>query len=328
MKMKICVFGVGAIGGFLASYLSRAKHEVFLVSRGANLEAFKKKGLTLHHADDTSTISPTATANTQEIGPVDIIFITVKGPALRDVGLNIEPLLKSDTQVVFAMNGIPWWYDIAMGRSKMTAANLLDPDGQLQRIVGIRRVLGCVVDCPAIVSGPGIIVCRRNTKGKFTLGAPRSQNNSNVKVVSEILTNAEMLSPVSVDIEQEIWAKLIVNLSRSPLAVLTGVDETELAKNSETTAITREMIEEANLVALAHDIRLDLNWDQLLRPEYRSEHRSSMLQDWDVQRPMEIDSIVKIVSLFAIEAGIKTPTIDRILALLTIKAREAGLYSS
>ena len=135
-----------------------------------------------------------------------------------------------------------------------------------------------------------------------------------------------MLAPVSSNIEQEIWAKLIVNLSRSPLAVLTGVDEMELAKNSETTEITREMVNEATLVARSHGIQLNLNWDQLLNIEYRSEHRSSMLQDWDFQRPMEIDSIIKIVSLFGKEAGIKTPTIDRILALLTIKARQVGLY--
>jgi len=327
MRMKICIFGAGAIGGFLASYLSREKHEVSVVSRGANLEAFKKNGLTLNHADNTFTVNPIATADTQEVGPVDIIFITVKGPALRTIGLNIEPLLKNETQVVFAMNGIPWWYDIAMGRRKKTAANLLDPDGQLRRIVGINRVLGCVVDCPATVSEPGVIVCKRNTKGKFTLGVPRSENNPNAKLVSEILKNAKMLAPVSIDIEQEIWAKLVVNLSRSPLAVLTGVDEVELAKNSETTAITREMIKEANQVALVHGIRLDLNWNHLLRVQYRSKHRSSMLQDWDVQRPMEIDSIIKIVSLFAEEADIRTPTIDRILALLTIKAREVGLYS-
>ena len=136
-----------------------------------------------------------------------------------------------------------------------------------------------------------------------------------------------MLAPVSRNIEQEIWAKLIVNLSRSPLAVLTGVDEMELAKHSETTEITREMVNEATLVARSHGIQLDLNWDQLLNIEYRSEHRSSMLQDWDFQRPMEIDSIIKIVSLFGKEAGIKTPTIDRILALLTIKARQVGLYN-
>ena len=132
---------------------------------------------------------------------------------------------------------------------------------------------------------------------------------------------------VSENIEQEIWAKLIVNLSRSPLAVLTGVDEMELARHLETTEITREMVNEANLVALSHGVQLKLNWDQLLKIEYRSEHRSSMLQDWDVQRPMEVDSIIKIVSLFGKEVGIKTPTIDRILSLLTIKARQVGLYN-
>ena len=324
--MKICIFGAGAIGGFAASYLSRAGHEISLISRGANLKAFQNTGLTLSHAGDTSTVHPIATDNPADIGQVDIILVTVKGPALTDVGSYIKPLLGDETQVVFAMNGIPWWYDIVMGRGQATSGKLLDRGGQLQNTVGIERIIGCVVDCPAAVSSPGFVICKRDTKGKFTIGAPRSINNPRVDIISGILEDAQMLAPVSSNIEQEIWAKLIVNLSRSPLAVLTGVDEMELAKHSETTEITREMVNEATLVAHSHGIQLNLNWDQLLNIEYRSEHRSSMLQDWDFQRPMEIDSIIKIVSLFGKEAGIKTPTIDRILALLTIKARQVGLY--
>ena len=325
--MNICIFGAGAIGGFAASYLSRAGHEVSLISRGANLKAFQNTGLTLQHSDQTNTVYPRATDNPIDIGAVDLVLVTVKGPGLRDVGTYIQPLLGDQTQVVFAMNGIPWWYDIVMGRGQMTSTALLDLGGQLQSRVGIERVIGCVVDCPATVSAPGVIVCKRDTKGKFILGAPRSINNSKVKLISGIFEKAQMLAPVSENIEQEIWAKLIVNLSRSPLAVLTGVDEMELARHLETTEITREMVNEANLVALSHGVQLKLNWDQLLKIEYRSEHRSSMLQDWDVQRPMEVDSIIKIVSLFGKEAGIKTPTIDRILALLTIKARQVGLYN-
>ena len=324
--MKICIYGAGAIGGFLAAYLTNQGHEVSVISRGANLKAFKNNGLTLKHGTKTFTVYPKSTQKSNDIGPVDVIFVTVKGPALIDVGRNIAPLLKANTQVVFAMNGIPWWYDLSIESTQTTASILLDPDRYLQQIVGINRVIGCVVDCPAIVQTPGVIVSSRESKGKFTVGAPRSTENINLEMISEIIETAGMLAPITNNIEHAIWDKLIVNLSRSPIAVLTGADELELAKNSETTSITKEMVQEACSVACAHGIQIDLNWKQLLNPEYRSEHRSSMLQDWDAQRPMEIDSIVKIVSIFAKEASLKTPTIDRILALLILKARKVGLY--
>ena len=324
--MKICIYGAGAIGGFLAAYLTKAGHKVSVISRGSNLKAFKNNGLTLEHGSKKFTVYPNSTQKATDIGPVDVVFVTVKGPALIDVGQNIASLLKANTQVVFAMNGIPWWYDLSIESAQTTASILLDPGGNLKQAVGIKQVVGCVVDCPAIVQTPGVVVSNRESKGKFTVGAPKSIKNMNLKLISETIETAGMLAPITNNIEHAIWSKLIVNLSRSPVAVLTGANELELAKNSETTAITKEMVQEARSVASVHGIQIDLNWKKLLNPEYRSEHRSSMLQDWDAQRPMEIDSIVKIVSIFAKEAGLKTPTIDRILALLTIKARKVGLY--
>ena len=326
--MRICIFGAGAIGGFMSAYLSSAGHDVSLISRGANLEAFKQKGVTLKHGDKLLNVKPFATNDTNEVGPVDLVFVTVKGPALEDVGTNIGPLLGMETQVVFAMNGIPWWYDQSGNDAKTIAENLLDPTGILRKTISIGRVIGCVVDCPAIVSEAGVIVSKRPSRGKFALGSPKSIGNSKVRDIASCLEEAGMEAPIVGDIESVIWNKLIVNLSRSPLAVLTGVDEMVLAHDEEASSITREMIVEANQVASSHGIEIDLDWDRLLKPEYRSEHRSSMLQDWDSQRPMEIDSILKVVCLYAREAGIKTPSMDRILALLILKAREVGLYSS
>lgn len=326
--MRVCIFGAGAIGGFMAAYLSSAGHSVYLISRGANLDAYKQKGLTLKHGDKVLNVKPFATNDTKEVDPVDLVIVTVKGPALEDVGANIGPLLGVETQIVFAMNGIPWWYDQSPNSAKTIAENLLDPTGILHQKVSIDRIIGCVVDCPAIINEAGVIVSKRPNRGKFALGSPKSIKNSKVQDIANCFEEAGMEAPVLGDIESAIWTKLIVNLSRSPLAVLTGVDEMVLAHDEEATSITREMIVEANQVASSHGIEIDLDWDRLLKPEYRSEHRSSMLQDWDSQRPMEIDSILKVVCLYAREARIKTPTMDRILSLLILKAREVGLYSS
>ena len=324
--MKICIYGAGAIGGFLAAYLSRAGHAVSVIARGANLAALRARGLTLHHADDTFTVYPDCAEDPRQIGAVDTVFVTVKGPALAAVGDAIGPLIGGDTSVVFAMNGIPWWYDHGRDGKPTGAAAMLDPTGSLRRNIGAERAIGCVVDCPTRVSEPGVVVCNGQAKGKFTLGDPDGSASVRVLALSDLLDGAGMDGPVSQEIRQVIWAKLVVNLSRSPLAVLTGVSELTLAEDAAVTAIAEEMIGEAAAVASAHGIDLDLDWPGLLRPEHRFNHRPSMLQDWDAQRPMEIDSIVGIVGRFAAEAGLETPTTDRMLALLVMKAREAGLY--
>ncbi|MDG2287013.1 MAG: 2-dehydropantoate 2-reductase [Alphaproteobacteria bacterium] len=324
--MKICIYGAGAIGGFLGAYLAKAGHEVSLIARGAHLQALQSKGLTLIHAEEKFTTYPDCAEDPRRIGGADAVFVTVKGPALAAVGEGIGPLLGADTPVVFAMNGLPWWYDHGRDAPLTGAASLLDPTGSLRRVVGEERAIGCVVDCPVRIPEPGLVVCNRPTKAKFALGEPDGTASERVLALSNVLYEAGLDGPVSRDIRHEIWAKLVINLSRSPLAVLTGVPETKLSADPAMTEISREMIAEAAAVAAAHGIHLDLDWPRLLEEKYRTVHRPSMLQDWDAQRPMEIDSIGTMVSRFAAEVGLETPTIDRVLAMLRLKAREAGLY--
>ena len=324
--MKVCIFGAGAIGGFLAAYLSKADNEVSLIARGSNLEAYKEKGIKLHHGDRFVQAFPFATNDSQEIGTVDLVFVTVKAPGLLDVGKKIRPLLGIETKVVFAMNGIPWWYGLDSSRGNRIAKDILDPSGILHREVASQRIVGCVVDCPAFVDAPGVIMSKRNSQGVFTLGLPKFSGTCSLEAISKCMFEAGRQAPVVENFEQAVWNKLIVNLSRSPLAVLTGVNEMQLAYDDEITEITKEMILEAAQVANAHGIKLELDWDRLLKPDYRSEHRSSMLQDWDGKRPMEIDAILKVVCLFAKKAGVHSPTMNRVLSLLTMKARAAGIY--
>ena len=324
--MKICIYGAGAIGGFLGAYLARAGHEISLIARGTQLQALRAKGLTLIHGEEKFTTYPDCAEDARQIGPANAVFVTVKGPALPAVGEGIGPLLGGDTAVVFAMNGLPWWYDHGRDASPTSAANLLDPTGSLRREVGEERAIGCVVDCPVRISEPGVVICNRPTKATFALGEPNGTASERVIALSNVLNGAGLNGPVSRDIRHAIWAKLVINLSRSPLAVLTGVPETKLAADPMMTEISREMITEAAAVAAAHGIHLDLDWPRLLEERHRTVHRPSMLQDWDAQRPMEIDSIGTIVSRFAAEAGLETPTIDRVLAMVRLKALEVGLY--
>ena len=324
--MKICIFGVGAIGGFLAAYLTNAGHDVTVIARGTTLSALRERGLELHHRGRNLRVRPAVAEDPCAVGPVDIVFVAVKAPALPAAGEGLGRLLGGDTPVVFAMNGIPWWYDHGRSGGSAAVTSVLDPTGSLGRNVGADRAIGCVVDCPSRVVEPGIVVCNSTAPGIFTLGEPDGSLSERVRLLSRTVEAAGMGAPVSREIRRAIWNKLVVNLSRSPLAVLTGASEAQLATAPGVNMISEAMIREAGAVAEVHGIDLALDWYTLLDPACRIEHRPSMLQDWDAERPMEIDSIVAIVSHLAAEAGLTTPVIDQVLALLTLKARAAGLY--
>ena len=323
--MRICIYGAGAIGGFLAGYLGKAGHDVSVIARGAHKDAMRLNGLVVQHNGAEFTTRPTVPDSTSEIGPVDVVIVTAKGPALPSVAEGIGPLIGPETAVIFAMNGIPWWYD--HGRPTETgAADLLDPTGGLRRVVGVERAIGCVVDCPTRVSAPGVIFCGAARPGKYTLGEPTGTVTDRLTRLSEAFFAAGLDAPVTEDIRAIVWAKLVVNLSRSPVAVLTGVDELMLSQDPSTAEIGRRMVDEGLAVAAAHGISLDVDTEALADPANRFVHKPSMLQDWEAGRPMEIDSIVTIVSRFGAAAGVPTPTVDLILGLVRCKAIEAGLY--
>ena len=324
--MKICIFGAGAIGGFIAGHMVRARKNVSLLARGETLAAIRESGLTVEHGPGVFNVHPRCRSVPEDIGPVDVVIVAVKGPALPAVARTIGPLLGPTTSVIFAMNGIPWWYDHGRGARSGAVNDLLDPDGDLQRIIGGHRAIGCVVDCPTRVARPGHVVCNIDGTGKFTLGEPDGSNSERVRMLASLFETSGMAAPVSTEIRTVIWTKLVINLSRSPLAVLTGASELDLARAPGITGICEAMILEAVAVARSHGICLDLDMHSLLDAAFRVEHRPSMLQDWDAGRPMEIDTIVGIVSRLGGEAGVATPVVDRILALLTLKAARAGLH--
>ncbi|MBT5264307.1 MAG: 2-dehydropantoate 2-reductase [Rhodospirillaceae bacterium] len=328
--MRIGVYGAGAIGGLLAAYLERGGNEVGVVARGKQLDAIRAEGLTLTHGETHFTTHPVCSDDPAEIGACDAIIVTAKGPALAAIADRISPMLKPDTPVIFAINGIPWWYDHERGAQNSVAdsgaAEVLDRTGSLRQYVGYERAIGCVIDCPTKVAAPGKIVCIKNAKGTFTLGEPNGLASDRVSKLANLFEAAGLEAPISDDIRHVIWAKLVVNLSRSPLAVLTGSTELRLAEDTAMTEIAGALMRESIAVAAAHNIALDLDVPGLLDPSGRLDHIPSMRQDWDLARPMEVDGIVTIVSEFGRAAGIPTPMTDTVLTLLRHKAVMAGLY--
>ena len=324
--MRIGIIGAGAVGGFMAGHLARVGNEVAVLARGANLTALRKDGVTVLSQGQRWTAPVTASDSAAELGPVDLAIVTAKGPSWSVLSEAMAPMLGPDTTVVCAMNGIPWWYEYGRVGGTGKPLDRVDPGGVVWKAIGPERALGCVIDCPSIVEAPGVIRHNADRPGSFILGEPSGPATDRVRAVASVLEAAAMGAPISDDIRVAIWAKLLVNLSRSPLGVLTGGTERGLAANPDTLAVTLAMMREGQAVAVTHGLDVPVDWAANSDPNRRSDHKSSMLQDWELDRPMEIYGIVRVVQDFAREAGVETPTIDTVAALLVEKARMVGTY--
>ena len=325
--MRIGIVGAGAVGGFLAGHLARAGTEVALLARGPHLAALRDRGLTVESRGERWTVTVPASDRAADLGAVDAVVVTAKAPALPAIAAAIAPMLGPDTPVVCAMNGIPWWYHHGRPGIESRTVDRLDPDGAIWRGIGPARAIGCVVDCPAQVVEPGLVRHVAPRPGALTLGEPTGGRSARVERLATVMEAAGVRAPIADDIRAALWSKLFVNVSRSPLGVLTGLSERGLAMDADTLEITVAIMREAQAVARAHGIEVDIDEARNRDPQSRSEHRSSMLQDWDLGRPMEIDGIVRAVQDFAREAGVATPTLDVVSTLLVAKARVAGTYS-
>ena len=328
--MRICVFGAGAIGGNFAARLANAGNDVSVVARGAHLEAIRARGLTLLAGDQKIVVSVKASDRATELGSQDAVLVTMKASSQHQLAESIGPLLAADTPVVFAQNGIPWWYGHGLAKSRPPAPDLsrLDPGGALAKAVGLQRAVGGVVSSPNHVVEPGVVRNEVRDRNILWVGEPDDRASPRIEALRSTLKAAGIDSPATTDIRYEIWHKLMANLTGSTVCLVTGqpvkVQATPLVNR-----LSRRAHAEALAVAAAHGVMLDDHPDKRYGPSrvYTS-HRPSILQDYDLGRPMEIDSIVRAPLAFARSAGIDTPTLDAIESICVSLAEAKGLYAS
>ena len=323
--MKICVFGAGAIGGYLGGMLARAGCEVSLVARGPHLAAIQKNGLTLWRDGKSQTHAITATDSAAELGPQDFVLVTLKAYALSGVVADVRKLLGPDTAVVSAVNGLPWWYFHGLD-SPNTERPLesVDPGGLIWRGIGPERAIGCVVYPSVEVPEPGVI--RHLSDDKFSLGEPSGKRSERVRTLARVFIDAGLKAPVRPRIRDEIWVKLWGNLSFNPLSALTMATLDVLAGEADIRVIARAMMVEAQAVGEKHGIRFAVDVDRRIDAAASvGAHRTSMLQDLEQGRPLEIAALVESVMEVARLVGQPTPTIDLVHALLRqrIRARDS-----
>ncbi|MFK7745098.1 MAG: 2-dehydropantoate 2-reductase [Roseobacter sp.] len=326
--MKICIFGAGAIGGYMGVKLAQAGADVSLVARGPHLAAMKAKGLTLIEETGETTVDVTASDNPADLGPQDYVIVTLKAHSVPPVVSKMQPLIGDHTTIVSGVNGVPWWYFHKLdGPLEGTRLNSVDPGDAQWNGFGPDRVLGCVVYPAAEVSEPGTI---KHIEGnRFSLGEPDGTKSDRAMALSKALSAAGLKAPVRPRLRDEIWVKLWGNLSFNPISALTHATLDVLCTDPGTRAVARGMMVEAQLVAEKLGVKFPIDVDRRIDGGAAvGAHRTSMLQDLDAGRPMEIDALLGSVQELGRVTDTPTPTIDTVLALTQLRAKTAGLYGS
>ncbi|MET0596969.1 MAG: 2-dehydropantoate 2-reductase [Mesorhizobium sp.] len=324
--MKLAVFGAGAIGGFLAARLAAAGEvELSLVARGAHLAAIRERGLTLVEGGESRTFPVRATDRTEELGAQDYVLLTLKAHGAAGALDAILPLLGEATAVVTLQNGVPWWYFHGLdGPFRDARLSSVDPGGSLWDGIGPERAIGCVVYPAAEIEAPGVV---RHVDGvRFSLGEPTGEKSARARRLAEVLIAAGLQAPLRDDIRSEIWVKLWGNLSFNPISALTGATLEAIVADDGTRGVARAMMLEAQAIGEALGVRFPIDVDRRIRGAGAvGAHKTSMLQDLERGRPLEIDALVGSVQELGRLVGKPTPTVDTVLALVRRLAAERGL---
>lgn len=326
--MKICIFGAGAIGGFMAAKLAMAGAEVSVVARGPHLVAMRENGLTLIEDGTPWTVGVTASDRPADLGPQDYVIVTLKAHSVPGGVSAMQPLIGPGTTVVSGVNGVPWWYFHKIGGPlEGTRLSTVDPGDAQWNGFGPERVLGCVVYPAAEVAEPGVV---RHVEGnRFSLGEPDGSKSDRAMRLSEALSAAGLKAPVRTRLRDEIWVKLWGNLSFNPISALTHATLDVLCTDPGTRAVAKAMMVEAQAIAETLGVKFPIDVERRIDGGAAvGAHRTSMLQDLEAGRPMEIDALVGSVQELGRITGTPTPTIDTVLALVQLRGRVAGLYPS
>jgi len=324
--MRIAIYGAGAIGGYLGCELARAGTDVTMIARNRTLAAIRENGITLHIDGETRVGRPAATGDPGEAGPQDAVIVAVKADAAPAIAPQIAPMLGSETVVVTATNGVPWWYFHDHGGALAgTRLETVDPGGIQWRTIGPERAIGCVVYPAAEAIAPGVI--RHISLNRFSLGEPDGSKSDRILRLAGALKTAGFSAPVRPRIRNEIWLKLWGNLSFNPVSALTGATLGQMASDPLVRPVIAAMMAEGQAVGEALGVSFGVTYDKRIDGAGKvGAHRTSMLQDLDAGRKLEIDALVSAVQELGGLVKIDTPTVDIVAALVKMRAQADGLY--
>jgi 2-dehydropantoate 2-reductase len=324
--MKICIVGAGAIGGFLGAQLAASGEEVSVVARGATLGALREHGLRLQLQDKLVTAKVTADTDPAALGVHDLVVIAVKAPALLAAVRNIAPLIGADTMVLTAMNGVPWWFFEGFGGDfEGTRLKAADADGGIAAVIPGNHVIGCVVHATCTVPEPGLI--RHGFGNRLIIGEPRGGESARVNASAAVLRKAGFETEVSKRIQYDIWYKLWGNMTTNPVSAITGATSDRILDDELVRGFCNAVMTEA--AAIGECIGLAIAQtpaDRNAVTRKLGAFKTSMLQDVEAGKPVEIDALLSVVREIGQMVGVATPNLDILLGLARLHARVHGLY--
>ncbi len=323
---KVCIVGAGAIGGWIGARLAGAGCQVSAVARGATLDALQRHGLRTQHGHVEAAVTVRARAEPAELGVQDLVVVAVKAPAMLEVARHIAPLIGPDTVVMTAMNGVPWWFLQGLGgQFEGMRLHAVDASGEISAALPAQRVIGCVVHASCSLKLPGFV--HHHFGNKLIIGEPSGQVTGRVMQLAALLNRAGFEAVVSERIQRDIWYKLWGNMTMNPISALTGAT-TDLILGDD---LVRAFVSRVMLEAKEIGARLGLPIDQ--QPEDRhavtlklGAFKTSMLQDVEAGKAVELDALVTVVQELGALTGVATPHTDTLLGLARLQARARGLY--
>jgi len=323
--MKVAVYGAGAVGGLLAARLARAGHEVSAIARGATLEAIRAQGVRIVEGERTWSVPVAATDDPAALGPQEAVLLAVKAQALEAVAARLRPLLGPDTAVVAAMNGVPWWFfDGFGGTLEGTRLRSVDPRGAIAEAIPARRVVGCVVHLAASGVGPG--AARVGPGNRLILGEPAGGESPRVRALAAALRAAAFDVEVSKRIQRDVWYKLWGNLTMNPVSALTGATCDRIIDDPLVRRLCLDAMGEAARIGARFGCAIAESAEERLGLTRRmGEFKTSMLQDVEAGRTVELDALVAAVREIGALVGEPTPWTDALLGLARLHARVHGL---
>jgi 2-dehydropantoate 2-reductase len=308
--MKVAIYGAGAIGGWIGVKLAQAGHAVSVVARGATLDTLRQHGLRLIENGVTHTVAVQASGQPADLGAQDLVVVAVKGPAMASVAAQISPLLNSRTIVLTAMNGVPWWFCEGLG-GNFAARRLksIDPDGAIAAAIPTAQTVGCVVHASCLVDAPGVI--RHHQGNGLIIGEASGQASERVEALTATLAAAGFNASMSEQIQRDVWFKLWGNMTMNPISAITGATTDRILGDELVRGFVTRIMLEAKEIGAGFGIPM----------------KTSMLQDVQAGKPVEIDALVAAVRELGEVVGVATPFIDALLGLARLHARGLGLYS-
>jgi 2-dehydropantoate 2-reductase len=324
--VKIVIAGAGAIGGYIGARLARAGADVVLFARGPHLEAMKTRGLRVMSPDGDFEVRPQATGDLSTIGAADVVFLGVKAHSLTALAPQLRSLFKTETTVVSTQNGIPWWYFNGVGGElDNLRLDRVDPGGVIAGSIEARRVVGSLAYFATDVVEPGVI---RHTEGnKISFGEPDGSKSDRLRAIVEPLIAAGLRCPINARFRHEIWVKLLGNVAFNPISALTRGTLEELVADPDTARVVRDVMAETEAVAARLGIELPISIDQRMAGAAKvGAHKTSMLQDLEAGRPLEIEAVVGAVVELGDRLGVPMPATRTVYAcakMLDGHARDA-----